>query len=169
MNVGIYPGTFDPLHAGHRACATTSIEQGYVDKVVFLPELSPRGKSYVAAQSKRANAIEQAFTGDDRFSVLTLDQPQFTVTDTLPVLRKCFPDDKLTLICGSDVALHIASWPRVDELLRAMDIIVAIRTTASREAVESALSQLSPNMYFIETDQPHVSSSMYRAKPDSVT
>jgi cytidyltransferase-like protein len=46
-HIGIYPGSFDPVHEGHFAFAKAALETGRLDTVIFLPEMKPRGKPQV--------------------------------------------------------------------------------------------------------------------------
>ncbi len=162
MRVGIYPGTFDPIHKGHLAFATEALRSDLVDKVIFTPEEYPRGKHDVTPLSDRVQAIRQSIAKHPLLDINTLSQRQFDIGSTLPELTKLYPNDTLFLLCGSDVARNIPSWPHIEQLVETMGIIVGMRSEDTVEDIQEALSALGSPIAFVSTKQAHISSSMYR-------
>lgn len=163
--IGIYPGTFDPVHAGHIAFATAALLECQLDEVVFLPEKTPRGKQNVTATAHRVALLEKAIENTAGLRVAALASERFTVKQTLPELRALFGDAELTLLLGSDVALSLPYWPDVDVLLQEMQIAVGMRAGDSRqEIIEILRFTKSPATYtVIETEHPHFTSSQVRS------
>lgn len=125
--VGIFAGTFDPVHNGHVAFALAAIEACRLNTVAFIPESQPRGKRGVTPFSHRVAMLNLVVQAQPRFTVLRLDEPQFTVHTTLHRLRGLFPRDSLTLLVGSDVAQGLPGWPGVELLYETMRIAVGLR------------------------------------------
>ena len=77
--VGIFSGTFDPVHAGHIAFALEAMESAGLDKVYFLPESMPRRKSGVTHYAHRLAMLELALKPYNKLSILELPDKQFSV------------------------------------------------------------------------------------------
>lgn len=125
--VGIYSGTFDPVHDGHIAFARDAIKQRGLDKVFFLVEPRPRRKQGVKAMEHRVAMVQLAIKDDDKLGSIVLEQQRFTATDTLPVLTERFKGAELYLLMGDDMLSHFASWPHVEELIRGVKFVIGIR------------------------------------------
>lgn len=138
--IGIYAGTFDPIHNGHLAFARDALRRG-TDMVYFLPEPRPRRKQGVRALEHRVGMIESAIHGEPKLGIIRLEQARFTVQDTLPVIEQRFPGVELVFLFGDDVIWHLADWPNVSDLVSRVSLLVAIRQD-SYPAVERRLTVL---------------------------
>lgn len=137
--VGIYAGTFDPVHSGHIAFALQALEAASLDKVYFLPERRPRQKSQVEHFGHRVAMLERALKAHPRLEALELEDTSFNVSRTLPRLKKRFPGAQLVFLFGSDVALGLADWPGADRLLKGAELVVGIRSRDKRGNVRRAV------------------------------
>ena len=167
--IGIYAGTFDPVHQGHLAFAQSAAEQCNLDRVVFLPERAPRGKRDVTEFVHRLRLLEIATREMSQAEVLALDSPQFSVAETLPVLQRHYTGSKLVFLLGSDVVRSsLANWPDLHVLLSMAELAVGLREGDTREAVDTMLQGISvqqnmPVQYaYIESEHADVSSSRIR-------
>ncbi len=131
--VGIYSGTFDPIHAGHLAFAHEAAKQCGLDKVFFLIEPRPRRKQGVKAFEHRVRMVQLAIQDEPKFGSIMLEQQRFTVTDTLPVLLKRFQGAELCLLMGDDNLDHLSSWPHLEELLKNVLFVVGLRRQKEAE------------------------------------
>ncbi len=129
--IGVFGGTFDPVHYGHLRSAFEMLQALDFEEVRFIPCSDPphRGVTYAtAAQRYRlvevAIAGQPGFTADDR--ELQRGGPSYTV-DTLATLRTEFPDRSVGLIVGMDAFLGLPDWHRWDEILDKAHIVVAHR------------------------------------------
>lgn len=125
--VGIYAGTFDPIHTGHLSFAKAAAEQCRLDKVFFLVEPSPRYKQAVRALGHRQYMTQLALEKIPGFGTIMIDQQQFSVTETLPHLQARFKGAQLFLLLGDDVLKHLLDWPNVDTLMQGVTFIVGRR------------------------------------------
>ncbi len=126
MKIGIFSGTFDPIHNGHINFALNSLASKGLDKVVFLPERNPRGKSAVTDYKHRLKMLQIALQPHKKLTLLDLPDQQFTVDKTLPKIQSKFRNAELYFLFGSDIALNIKSWPGAEKL---KNIIIALRGT----------------------------------------
>lgn len=166
--IGIFAGTFDPIHKGHIAFGLASAKVRNLDKVYLLPEKYPRSKQAVTAIDKRMSAIKNAVEPHPKLEVLLVDDDQFTVGKTLGKLKEHFPGAQLSLLIGSDVACEsLRYWDQLDTLLASMALIVGVRSTHTRVEVETAMQELTATygqFKYTIIDSPHanVSSSQIR-------
>lgn len=162
--VGIYSGTFDPIHAGHLGFAHEAVKQCDLDKVFFLIEPSPRRKQGVKAFEHRVRMVQLAIQDEPRFGSIMLEQQRFTVSDTLPALLKRFEGAELCLLIGDDGLSRLGDWPQVEKLLKSVVFVVGLRRLNKAEAkqhIETALHTRGLKLRYklFETPQPKISST----------
>lgn len=165
--IGVYAGTFDPVHAGHVAFARHALATCGLEEVVFFLERDPWRKPNATDIAHRLALLERALAGETGLRVVCLEVGRFTPRLVLPELRRLFGDDELVLLAGSDVARTLHLWNHVDELLAAMSIVFGLRSGDTAEDVHEALERLmqthGPVAYQItEVPQPGVSSTAAR-------
>lgn len=131
--VGIYSGTFDPVHDGHLAFAREALEQCGLDKVFFLVEPRPRRKQGVKSFEHRFHMVQLAIAHEPKFGTIMLEQQRFTATDTLPVLAERFKGAELHMLMGDDMLSHFADWPHVEELMRGVNFVIGLRHFDEKE------------------------------------
>jgi nicotinate-nucleotide adenylyltransferase len=119
--IGIFGGTFDPIHYGHLRSAFEMLQALDFAEVRFVPCGDPphRGVTFANA-GQRYRLVECAIDRQEGFVVddreLKRDGPSYTI-DTLISLRKEFPERSLGLIVGMDAFLGLPGWHRWDDLL----------------------------------------------------
>ena len=129
--IGIFGGTFDPIHYGHLRTAFEMLQALRFHEVRFIPCGDPphRGTTFADAEL-RFRMVEAAISGQDGFvsddRELRRDGPSYSI-DTLIGLREEFPERPLGLIVGMDAFLGLPQWHRWDEILGVAHIIVAHR------------------------------------------
>jgi nicotinate-nucleotide adenylyltransferase len=131
--LGLFGGTFDPIHAGHLRLATEVREALGLGRVVFVPAGDPwqRASGPVASAAHRAEMIRLAIAGEPAFALdereLRRAGPTYTV-DTLAAVRaEIGPSQPLVFLCGSDAAAGIDTWHRWEALATLAHIAVAGR------------------------------------------
>jgi nicotinate-nucleotide adenylyltransferase len=129
--IGIFGGTFDPIHYGHLRSAFEMLQALDFAEVRFIPCSDPphRGVTYASAE-QRYQLVETAIAGQDGFVAddreLRRGGASYTI-DTVLALREEFPDRPLGLIIGMDAFLGLPTWRRWDEILDYAHIVVAHR------------------------------------------
>ncbi len=167
--IGIYPGTFDPIHTGHLAFASNTLETCQLDQVVFLPEDKPRSKANSTPLEYRSRDIASAITAEARFTIALVETSRFTVTKTLPKIQTLYPNAQLTLLVGSDVFIGLNLWKDIGSLLRLCDIAIGIRSGQTdleiRSIIGTIQQEYKSNTTFtiIHTDHPSITSSKLRS------
>ncbi len=131
MRIGIFGGTFNPPHLGHKHLAESLMEQANLDKVIVIPTAtSPHKKSTdLATEEERLHMCRLMFD-ESCYDVSDLEIARggksYTV-DTVAELKKLYPYDSLFLIIGSDMLLCFHNWYRYEEILNNVTLCVATR------------------------------------------
>ncbi len=131
MRIGIFGGTFNPVHMGHKRLAEEIKKRASLDKIIIMPTFTPPHKAGkdLASGKDRLEMCRLMFT-EDYFSVSDLELKRegksYTV-DTLTILKVLYPDDELFLIIGSDMLLSFDRWYRYRDILSMATLCVASR------------------------------------------
>ncbi len=131
MRIGIYGGTFNPPHLGHKRLAEEVLKTLELDKILIIPTSTPPHKkgSDLVSENHRLNMCRLTF-GSDRYEVSDMEirrkGKSYTI-DTVTQLRAEYPDDELFLIIGSDMLLSFDKWYRYKEILSLVTLCVATR------------------------------------------
>lgn len=163
--IGVYAGTFDPVHSGHLAFALQSIQAANLDTVYFLPERRPRNKQGVEHFGHRVAMLKRAIKPHPQFAVLELVDVSFSIERTLPFLQQKFPGHELVFLFGSDVIPGLAEWPHADKLLQGNELVIGLRHDDKREAVHRIVEswEVKPGaVTLFESFAPAVSSGKVR-------
>jgi len=129
--IGIFGGTFDPIHYGHLRTAFEMLQALRFGELRFVPSGDPphRGETYASA-SLRLEMVRAATANEPRFVVddceVRRQGPSYTV-DTLAAMREEQPEAPMGLILGMDAFLGLADWHRWNEILDHAHIVVAHR------------------------------------------
>ena len=132
MNIGIFGGTFNPVHLGHIKAAELILAEFSFDRVIFVPVKDPVHKKFEgnASPRDRLAMLELAVEGKPFFSVdpieIDRDEPSYTV-HTLTAFKKKYPGSVLHLILGSDSFNTIDSWFDYIKVLELALFVVAVR------------------------------------------
>ncbi len=131
--LGLFGGTFDPIHFGHLIAARSVAEQLPLDRVLLIPSAAPPHKPPAAltAAPHRLEMVRRAVAADPLFEVSDIELrragPSYTI-DTVSELRlRLGPDARLFWIVGADSLPELAGWSRVRQLVETVEIIVAAR------------------------------------------
>jgi nicotinate-nucleotide adenylyltransferase len=138
--IGIYAGTFNPVHAGHIAFALQALKEANLDKIYFVPERQPRGNPGVEHFGHRVAMLKRATKPHPQFDVLELVDINLTVVRTLPKLQQLFRGHQLVFLFGSDAAASIPYWPNVTQMLNGSELVIALREQDSQEDIEKQIA-----------------------------
>lgn len=133
MRIGIFGGTFDPPHAGHKKYADEFKEKLSLDKLLVIPTATPPHKSneQTADSSDRLNMLKILFDGDGRAEVSDMEIARggksYTY-ETVTLLREQYPDDELIFLLGSDMLLSFHRWVKPDTILEKVKICAVTRS-----------------------------------------
>jgi nicotinate-nucleotide adenylyltransferase len=147
MNVGLFGGTFDPIHRGHLAVARAARCQLRLEDILFVPSGVPPHKraGTVTPFHDRHAMVVLATAGERAFVPSRLEDPELVAgatysIDTVRRLRRALgPSDRLFFLIGADAFLDIATWRGADLLTREVEFVVASRPGFSLAALPERL------------------------------
>ncbi|HUO80469.1 MAG TPA: nicotinate-nucleotide adenylyltransferase [Steroidobacteraceae bacterium] len=129
--MGIFGGTFDPIHYGHLRTAFELLETLRLPEMRFMPAGNPPHREHtVASNAQRLEMVRAATAGQPGFSVDDREMhktgPSYSV-ETLAELRAEYPTRPLCLIVGMDAFLGLPKWHQWRDLMRLSHLVVAHR------------------------------------------
>lgn len=128
MKVGIFGGTFDPIHLGHLILAEQAREMASLDQVWFIPAAEPPHKldKQITTAAHRVQMVHLAVQHHPCFHLSTMELeregPSYTY-DTLQVLRESHPGDQFYLLVGADMVKDLPNWYKIKEILQFVQVI----------------------------------------------
>jgi nicotinate-nucleotide adenylyltransferase len=158
MNIGLFGGTFDPVHRGHLALARVALAQYKLHRVYFVPANIPPHKQgqplssffHRYAMLALATAEEKAFVPclleapeetETQNRKKRQEQPNYTI-DTIQRMKQSFKaSDKLFVLIGMDAFADIDKWHQAETLFRECEFVVASRPGYSLADVANALPE----------------------------
>ena len=164
--IGIYAGTFNPVHAGHITFALQALKSAKLDSLLFLPERQPRHKTGAEHFAHRVAMLQRAVRPHPKFGVLELPDVNFSVQRTLPRIQQLYPNDQLVFLFGSDIISTLGDWPYASQLLKTSEIVVGLRngaqTKKSVERIVKSWRQQPKKIVTIRSFAPDISSGTVR-------
>ena len=137
MRIGVFGGSFDPIHYGHIRPVRAARRRLGLERVLYLPTASPPhkpGRQCAPAWSRFA-MVELALLGEEGMQAspleLTLGRPAYTV-DSLARLAREHPGDELWLIVGDDSFAQLPTWKSWRRLTRLARLAVLVRPNEKR-------------------------------------
>lgn len=160
--IGIFPGTFDPVHDGHIEFAKQSMKTCGLESIYFLPEKSPRNKPNATSYTERLQALKNAIVRYS-FEVFESRSNRFTVESTLPELISNFPETQFTFLIGSDVATSLRNWKDLQKLTDDYRFVVGMRNDDNEDDIRNEMQRLGARHDIIKTTCADISSRAIRS------
>ncbi len=130
MKIGIYGGTFNPIHNGHIQLAEKAKRQYRLDKVLFLPSGNSYMKNNVLSGHQRYHMVCLALTDKNGLEASDLEIRREGATysyETMEIFRGIYPKDELFFLLGEDSLRMIELWKEPARMLKQCNLIVATR------------------------------------------
>jgi nicotinate-nucleotide adenylyltransferase len=132
MRIGLFGGSFDPVHHGHLIAASTALEAFELDRIVLIPcHIQPhKHAGPLTPGADRMAMLQQAVEANDALSVSDIELQRGGISytiDTLDALQQQFPEAELYFIIGEDSLTDLHRWHRIEELLERCRFITLAR------------------------------------------
>lgn len=129
MKIGLFFGTYNPIHVGHMVIANYMVEYTDLDRIwiVVTPHNPFKEKKSLLADYHRLQLVKIAIGDDNRFKAseieFNLPQPNYTI-HTLTYLKEKYPEDDFVLVMGADNLNHFKKWKNYGEILENHEVYV---------------------------------------------
>jgi nicotinate-nucleotide adenylyltransferase len=163
MKVGLFFGTYNPVHVGHMVIANYMVEYTDLDQIwmVVTPQNPFKQKQSMLKDYDRLHLVRLAIGDDPKLKAsdieFKLPQPNYTAT-TLVYLKEKFPEMDFALIMGADNLNHFHKWKNHDEIIKNYDLYVYPRM----ESNEGGELRHHYKVSYVEAPVMKISSSFIR-------
>ncbi len=162
MKVGLFFGSFNPIHTGHMIIANLAYEFAQLDEVWFVvsPQNPFKKSKTLLHEFDRIDLVRAAIKDDFHFRAsdieFTLPKPSYTI-DTLTVLAEKHPSHEFSLIIGADNLASFSKWKNYDKILEYFGLIVYPRPNSKVSELENH-----PAVRLIEAPEIDISATLIR-------
>lgn len=162
--VGVFGGSFDPVHSGHLITAQVLLEKRNLEKIIFVPcYISPHKiEKGASLPEHRLEMLKLAVDGNSNFDVCTFEINRQEVSYTIETLRELKNIySKLELIIGFDNILKFDTWKEPDEIFNLVNVVVMKRPGTAEPEIKDKYYN---NAVFVDTPMLEISSTDIRAR-----
>jgi len=143
LNIALFGGTFDPIHAGHLRAAQVAARKFRLDKVLFVPCGNPPHKlnGHLSAFHHRFAMVTLACANESQFVPSLLEAPtadvrsHYSIDTIRRVKRSLGPKDHLYFLIGLDAFLDLPHWKGFRQLVGLVDFIIVSRRGFSKDEI----------------------------------
>jgi nicotinate-nucleotide adenylyltransferase len=164
VKIGLFFGSFNPIHIGHLIIAQTMLDSPHIDELWFVvsPQNPHKKNKNLLHEFDRYDMVKAAIDEQPKFKVsdveFQLSKPSFTI-NTLTVLREKYPKNDFSLIIGADNLASFHRWKNYESILENFNLLVYPRP----QSKESPLIP-SPKIQFVNAPMLDISATFVRAK-----
>jgi nicotinate-nucleotide adenylyltransferase len=153
VNIALFGGTFDPIHAGHVQAARAAARKFRLDRVLFIPTGKPPHKhgDRLTAFPQRYGMVVLACAGDPRLIPSLLEAPTpegkpcYSIDTVRKVRRSLHKSDRLFFLIGVDAFLELPNWKEYRRLLDLVDFIVVSRPGFDANEIRKVVEAMTPS------------------------
>ena len=166
MKVGLFFGSFNPIHTGHLILSHTICQEANLDKIWFVvsPQNPFKEKSSLLHEFDRYDLVQKAIDGNEQFDVSDIEfhmpKPSYTVDTVIRLVEK-FPSYEFHLIMGEDNLASFHKWKNYEQLLEMTSILYYPRET--KKAVKEEIIN-SKKVILVDAAFMQISSTYIRDK-----
>lgn len=165
MKIGLFPGSFNPIHIGHLLIATFMAEEFELDKIWFIvsPHNPMKDPKTLANENDRLKMVQLSIQKKNNFVVsdieFNLPKPSYTI-QTLDLLKGQFPLNNFSLIIGGDNLTSFKKWKDYERILEENQILIYNR--AYNDSDQNLIEH--KNIHYRQLPQLDISSTMIRER-----
>jgi nicotinate-nucleotide adenylyltransferase len=162
MKIGLFFGSFNPIHNGHLAIAKYMVENGGIDQLWFVvsPQNPFKRTENLLSDNLRLAMVNLAIEGDSRFNVcdieFNLSKPSYTI-NTLTALCQKYTDHEFVIIMGADNYLQLKKWKDYKVLICEYQFLIY-----PRQGFDFSKHDLAGNFTIVDSPIMEISSTNIR-------
>lgn len=157
MRIGIYGGSFNPIHKGHMKIAKSALKNLNLDKLFIIPLGKPAHKTNdMVSGIKRKEMCELAFKDNKKIEVLDIEIKKNKISytyETLMELKEKYPEAEFFEIIGEDSAQNFTSWRNYENILKNSKIVVYRREGYINNLLEKNIINIQNDFYKISSTE----------------
>ncbi len=167
MKIGLFFGSFNPIHVGHLIIANTMATTTDLEQVWFVvsPQNPFKKTKSLLHEFDRLDMVERAIADNSRLKTTDIEfsmpRPSYTI-DTLRKLQEKFPQHRFTLIMGEDNLEQFANWKAYEEILNEFGLYVYPRPSRSDELVAVSPFRDHPKVRLVQAPLLDISATFVR-------
>ena len=165
--IGLFGGTFDPVHTGHLIIAETVCEQANLDVVMFIPSANPphKNRELMFNADQRFKMLSEAIKDNPHFVVSNIEMqregPSFTIDTIRKIKADLPPDTEISFIVGRDNLYEMETWKETEAILEECTILAADRICGKKDDIPDWLKK---KVVFVKVPLIEISSSEIRER-----
>ena len=171
MRIGLYGGTFDPIHLGHLIVIENAINEMNLDRVIILPSSNPPHKKHKDKTKAdiRVEMVAEAIKDNPKIILSTFESTDNVVRythDTLEYFTSKLPNHEILYIMGEDSFITIDTWRNYEKILDYNIIVFARSGTDNNSTLIKKVDKIrkdNPNIYLIDILNINISSTLIRS------
>lgn len=173
MDIGIFGGTFDPIHMGHLIVAEEVRVKLGLAEMIFVPAGKPwlKADRAISSVTHRLEMISLAIADNPHFKISTIEAnrpgPSYTI-DTIDALKQQLGTKaRLFFVLGSDALSDLPKWKQPSRLVQECQLVTFMRPNSavpSYKLLESAIPGISQHVIFVEVPQIDISATQIRSR-----
>lgn len=166
QNVGLFGGSFDPVHNGHLSVAHSFLESAYISElwILLTPEPPHKVKKPTSEYSLRMEMLRAAFGSMDGVKISDVEnklpRPSYTI-QTVKYLTEKYPDKKFSLCIGEDSLREFKDWKEWKKILQYCKLLVARRPSDKPLELDPIIAE---KTHFVTHQPVEISSTCVRNK-----
>ena len=164
MKIGVYIGSFNPVHLDHEEIANNLLNDKTVDKIVVVPTSDKYHlKSNLVSFNDRYKMLELAFKGNENVVISDIEREEYHYTyQNMAILKEKYKSDELYLIIGADNLFELNTWKNYIDLLNGNSFIVFGRNDLNIEEYININFTNWKNKFIIKEPVGNLSSTLIR-------
>lgn len=170
MKIGIFGGTFDPVHKAHLEIAKISLESLGLDRILFMPSYIPPHKtSKISSYENRLAMLKIVTKNKSEFFIEELEKERkgkSYTKESLELLKIKYEDAKLYFIMGEDSFLNFHTWYKYEEIFKLVNLVVFSRKLSTKKEIKDLIkkykNEYNANITYLDFDKDFISSSYIR-------
>jgi nicotinate-nucleotide adenylyltransferase len=161
MKIGLFFGSFNPIHTGHLVIASYILNETVLDRVWFVvsPQNPFKESNSLLNEFSRLFLVQEAIKDDTRMRATDIEfhlpKPSYTI-NTLTYLQEKYPGEEFQVIMGSDSFQNLSKWKNAEAIISQYKILVYLRPAFEVE------NNIGANMEIVEAPLLTISSTMIR-------
>lgn len=171
MRIGLYGGTFDPIHLGHLIVIENAINEMNLDRVIILPSSNPPHKKHKDKTKAdiRVEMVAEAIKDNPKIILSTFESTDNVVRythDTLEYFTSKLPNHEIFYIMGEDSFVTIDTWRNYEKILDYNIIVFARSGIDNNSTLTKKVEKIrkdNPNIYLIDILNINISSTLIRS------